>query len=182
MSAVPDLTIVMPAYNAAHHIPKTVPAALAAAKGARLLLVDPGSTDDTAEVARSLGAEVIRLPHRAGPAQARNVAVEQVDTELVLFIDSDCVAHPDVVDRVQAAFAADAGLVSLMGSYDAEPPERNFFSQYMNLRHHITHQHANRDHAGFWAGCGAVRRSAFNRAGGFDVERFPRPMIEDIEP
>lgn len=181
MPELPDVTIVMPAYNAAQHIVRTVPAALAAAKGARVLVVDPGSTDRTGELARTLGAEVIRLPERAGPAHARNVGVEQVHTEVVLFIDSDCVAHPDVVDRVRAAFAADPSLVSLTGSYDSDPPEQNFFSQYMNLRHHVTHQRANTENASFWAGCGAVRREAFLKAGGFDAVQFPMPMIEDIE-
>lgn len=183
MSELPSVTIVMPAYNASHFVKKTVPAALEAAArvpGTQLLVVDPGSTDDTSEVVRAFGAAVHRLPERAGPARARNEGVERIDSEVVLFIDSDCVAHPDVVERVAAAFAADDELVSLIGSYDDDPPEQNFFSLYMNLRHHLTHQKANQDRAGFWAGCGAVRRSAFNRIGGFDPVRYPMPMIEDI--
>lgn len=184
MAPLPTVTIVMPAYNASAHLKKTVPAALAAAArvpGTRFVLVNPGSTDDTAEVAKALGAEVFSLPHRAGPALARNVGVKECDSEVILFIDSDCVAHPDVVERTQQHFAEDPELVSLIGSYDSDPPEKNFFSQYMNLRHHVTHQHANRDRAGFWAGCGAVRLSAFNQVGGFDPERYPMPMIEDID-
>lgn len=183
MSELPSVTIVMPAYNASHFVKKTVPAAVAAAArvpGTRVLVVDPGSTDDTSEVVRGFGVEVHRLPERAGPALARNEGVRRVDSDVVLFIDSDCVAHPDVVERVAAAFAADDNLVSLIGSYDDSPPEQNFFSLYMNLRHHLTHQKANQDRAGFWAGCGAVRRGAFNRVGGFDPERYPMPMIEDI--
>jgi hypothetical protein len=86
-----------------------------------------------------------------------------------------------VLKRVRDAFRAAPDLVSLTGSYDANPPERNFFSQYMNLRHHYTHQRARRESATFWAGCGAVRRKAFLEAGGFDAESFPRPQIEDIE-
>jgi GT2 family glycosyltransferase len=52
----------------------------------------------------------------------------------------------------------------------------------MNLRHHLTHQAAaNTDDASFWAGCGAVRRSAFLSSGGFDAKRYPEPMVEDVE-
>jgi GT2 family glycosyltransferase len=181
MSALPTITIVMPAYNASEFVKKTVPAALRAAAGARLLVVDPGSTDDTAAVARALGAEVVRLPERAGPALARNRGVHDVDSEVVLFIDSDCLAQEDVVQRVQRAFAEDPQLMTLSGSYDDAPHEPNFFSMYMNLRHHVTHQLANRERAGFWAGCGAVRRAAFVELGGFDVATYPMPMIEDIE-
>jgi Glycosyl transferase family 2 len=175
------ITLVMPAYNAAHHLPRVIPAALAALRGARLIVVDPGSSDDTAAVAERLGAEVVRLGHRAGPALARNKGVELVSTPVTLFIDSDCVAHPDVVDKVLAAFSADPNLVTLTGSYDDTPPEQNFFSLYMNLRHHFTHQRARTEGASFWAGCGAVRTDAFRQVGGFDPELFPMPMIEDIE-
>ena len=177
----PSIAIVMPAYNAAHLLPEVLPAALRAAAGATVLVVDPGSTDGTARVAEQLGAQVVRLPKQAGPARARNVGVAHVDADVVLFIDSDCVAKPDVVERVREAFAADPNLVSLTGSYDDAPPEPNFFSQYMNLRHHLTHQRARREDATFWAGCGAVRREVFLAVGGYDEVRFPRPQVEDIE-
>jgi cellulose synthase/poly-beta-1,6-N-acetylglucosamine synthase-like glycosyltransferase len=100
---------------------------------------------------------------------------------VTLFIDSDCVAHPDVVQRVAQAFEDDPDLVSITGSYDDDPPEKNFFSQYMNLRHHFVHQKAKTEGASFWAGCGAVRTEAFRKISGFDAEQFPMPMIEDIE-
>jgi GT2 family glycosyltransferase len=179
-----DLTIaiVMPAYNAVDHLPKVIPAArAAAAEDCRIVVVDPGSDDGTPDLAETLGAEVYRLGHRAGPAEARNFGVSQVDSDVVLFIDSDCVAHGDVVQRVREAFASDPNLVTMTGSYDDVPPDPGFFSGYMNLRHHFTHQNAETENASFWAGCGAVRRDAFLAVGGFDAERFPMPEIEDIE-
>lgn len=176
-----DIAIVVPAYNAAGYLRRTLDAVMAVAGGGDVIVVDAGSTDETAEVARGFGARVISLPQREGPARARNAGVAQTAADVVLFLDSDCRPHPDVVERVRAAFAADPGLVSLTGSYDAEPPEPGFFSQYMNLRHHYTHQRANTEDATFWAGCGAVRREPFLAVGGFDAERFPRPLIEDIE-
>jgi hypothetical protein len=54
-------------------------------------------------------------------------------------------------------------------------------SQYKNLQHHYVHQTGSPDAATFWSGCGAMRRSRFLELGGFDVELFPRPSIEDIE-
>ncbi|MDB4973033.1 MAG: glycosyltransferase [Myxococcaceae bacterium] len=176
-----SVSIVMPAYNAAAHLRLVIPAALRALRGGRLLVVDPGSSDGTAELARELGAEVLELGRRAGPAEARNVGTALIESEICLFIDSDCVVHDDAVDRVRAAFSREAELVSITGSYDDCPPAQNFFSQYMNLRHHFVHQHARREGPTFWAGCGAVRVSAFRRAGEFDAERYPMPMIEDVE-
>ena len=180
-----SVAIVIPAFDAARHLPEVLDAARQAAEAAggdaEIVVVDAGSSDDSAEVAERHGARVLRLPERAGPAEARNRGVAAVDAEVVLFLDSDCVPHRDAVRRVRAAFAADPDLVSLSGSYDAEPRDRGFFSRYMNLRHHATHQVARRESATFWAGCGAVRRSAISEVGGFDAARYPRPAIEDIE-
>ena len=176
-----EVTLVIPAFDAARFLPEVIPAALAAAKGRRVLVVDPGSTDETAALARRLGAEVLSLGYRAGPALARNRGVETVTTEVVLFVDADCVLHPDVVERVERAFAADGTLVSLTGSYDDAPPARNFASLYMNLRHHFVHQRARREESTFWTGLGAVRTRVFRAVGGFDAQQFPLPMVEDIE-
>lgn len=180
----PTLAVVMPAWRAAAEVERSVPAALASLErggGGELVVVDPASPDGTGDVARRLGARVVTLPERAGPARARNEGTARVAADVVLFVDSDCVVHADVVGRVRAAFAADRELVALTGSYDEHPPDKGFASLYMNLRHHHTHQRARREGATFWAGLGAVRREAFLAAGGFDAERYPRPMIEDIE-
>lgn len=181
MASRPELAIIVPAYEAAGFLDRSLPALVAQAGAAPIVVVDAGSGDRTGEVARAHGAGVVRLPSRAGPAEARNAGARTVDAEVLLFVDADCVAHADVVERVRRAFRAEPDLVSLTGSYDAAPPDPGFFSQYMNLRHHHTHQIARREPATFWAGCGAVRAEAFHCAGGYDPERFPTPQIEDVE-
>ena len=44
-----------------------------------------------------------------------------------------------------------------------------------------THQTARQESSSFWAGCGAIRRDAFDAVGGFDEQRYQRASIEDIE-
>lgn len=176
-----DLAVVVPAYYAAAYLRNACAAWRQLAREVPLVVVDAGSGDDTADVAASLGARVIRLPKRAGPAEARNAGAEATQARVLLFIDADCIPHADVPARVRAAFEANAELVSLTGSYDDDPRAPGLVSQYMNLRHHHTHQQACREPATYWAGCGAVRRDAFLAVGGFDVERYPRPAVEDIE-
>jgi GT2 family glycosyltransferase len=180
-AGLPSLAVVVPAYNAEATLAQVLDALRSEPGIAELLVVDPASTDGTAGLARKTGVRVLALPARTGPAGARNAGVEATTAEIVLFVDSDCVIAPGVAARVREAFARDPGLVGLSGSYDANPPHRGAASLYMNLRHHHTHQHARRETTTFWGGLGAVRRAAFQRAGGFDSARFPWPMIEDIE-
>ncbi len=175
-----EVAVVIPVKNGAAYLRRVLPPLLSGGP-CRLVVVDDGSTDDTAEVARSFGAEVLRNEQSQGPAGARNRGVAETESDVVLFVDADCVPHPGLVDRVRAAFEEDPELVSVTGSYDSLPWAEGFFSQYMNLRHHIVHQQAKQEGATFWTGCGAVRREAFLEAGGFDVERFPTPQIEDLE-
>ena len=181
MSERPSLAVVIPAFDAAVYLRRSLAALRESAPDIPVTVVDAGSSDDTGAVARELGARVIRLPHREGPALARNVGVRETPADVILFLDSDCVPHADVTNIVERAFADEPGLVSLTGSYDEVPPGPGFFSQYMNLRHRFFHQNARREGATFWAGCGAVRREPFLALGGFDSERYPRPQIEDIE-
>jgi cellulose synthase/poly-beta-1,6-N-acetylglucosamine synthase-like glycosyltransferase len=68
----------------------------------------------------------------------------------------------------------------VIGSYDDAPAEPGFLSQYRNLLHHVVHQGGDERASTFWAGCGAVRREAFEEVGGFD-ESYADPSIEDIE-
>jgi len=177
----PDsVAIVIPAQDAAAHLLRVLPAATALQPGGGVIVIDAGSTDETAATARAAGVQVRSFTERLGPSAARNAGVAETDAEIVIFLDADCVPRADVVERVCEAFAGEPDLVSLTGSYAAETPEPGFLSQYMNLRHHFTHQIAKREPATFWTGCGAVRHRAFLAVGGFDAVRFPNGM-EDME-
>jgi hypothetical protein len=80
---------------------------LAAAGAADVLVVDDGSRDQgaIAEVCERHGARVLRRTASGGPAAARNHAIAHVRTELVAFLDSDCVAPADWVRDLAGHFA-----------------------------------------------------------------------------
>jgi len=179
------LSVVMPVRNGL----KVLPQSLAALEGRdlprdlwELIVVDDASTDETPELAARWADVVVRLPDSPhGPGYARNRGVEIARAPVVVFVDADVVVHRDTLRRMAWSFARDPGLGALFGSYDDRPPAPGLVSRYRNLLHHWHHQ----QHAGeaetFWAGCGAVRRSVFLTAGGFDEWHYRRPSIEDIE-
>ena len=70
-------------------------------------MVDDGSADGRkiAAVAAAHGADLIRRERSEGPGAARNAALEGIDTELVAFVDSDCIPEPDWITKLVAHFA-----------------------------------------------------------------------------
>jgi GT2 family glycosyltransferase len=172
--------VVIPVRDQADVVGRAVASVLAQTfAGLEVLVVDDGSTDDTALVARQRGARVLRLDRNRGPAHARNRGVEVASGAIVLFVDADVRVHPDAI-AVAVDAMRDPGVTAVFGSYDETPGDPGFVSQYKNLFHHWVHQHARTEASTFWTGCGAIRRATFLAIGGFN-EGYRRPSIEDIE-
>ena len=181
MASPLSLSVVIPVYNGGAAFQQCL-AALRRSRHApdEVIVVADGDTDGSRQAARDWGARVLTNDAPQGPAAARNRGVQAATGDLIFFIDADVAVHPDTVGRVMRAFADAPDLDALIGSYDDRPADPGFLSQYRNLLHHFTHQHAHREASTFWGACGAVRRAAFLSVGGFD-ERHRQPSIEDIE-
>jgi len=132
-------------------------------------------------VEQQYGARVIEIPSPAkGPAFARNEGAAAARGDILLFVDADVVLPPGAARIILEAFQHEPDIAALFGSYDDQPAEQNFLSQYKNLFNHFVHQTADEQTHIFWAGCGALRRDVFRDIGGFDI-RYRRPTVEDIE-
>lgn len=175
------IAVIIPVFNASKLLGDTL---LALRLGARapdeLIVVDDGSSDDTAQMAESFGARVLRMPENAGPAACRNHAALLSHSEILMFLDADTCVHADTLERIERQLEADATLSAVIGAYDDRPRDPGICSQYRNLAHCYVHRSANRAALTFWSGCGAVRRHRFFDVDGFD-ERYRKPSIEDIE-
>ncbi|MBT8116294.1 MAG: glycosyltransferase [Gammaproteobacteria bacterium] len=186
MIPMPDkqqISVIMPVYNGKDFIVQSLPPLMAMERRGEVVevvVVDDSSTDETPQIAAQLGARVIPSGGRLGPGAARNMAAREARGNVVWFVDADVIVHDDAVQYINDGLA-EPGVVAVFGSYDDRPPAQNFLSQYKNLVHHFYHHRGRREASTFWSVCGAVRREAFLAAGGFDVERFKRPSIEDIE-
>jgi cellulose synthase/poly-beta-1,6-N-acetylglucosamine synthase-like glycosyltransferase len=84
-----QVTAVIASRNGASVLPGTVTELLRSMPDGHVMVVDDGSTDGTAEVARSLGCEVHRFERSKGKASAINYAIYRVRTPLVLLLDDD---------------------------------------------------------------------------------------------
>ena len=124
------MSIVIPVYNRAVELPRTMASIVAQDyRPLRVILVDNNSTDNSLEVCynmqqlhqdKQLRIEVVQQL-RPGASAARNRGLEEVDSRYMMFFDSDDVMHSDTVSRYMQAFAThpDAEIIgSTINFYD----------------------------------------------------------------
>ena len=109
--ARPSISIVIPVLDRAEELGRCL-ASIALVDYPKdklqVIVVDDGSRDDSAQVARSCGALVVSSGGtRRGPAAARNVGAGQATGELLAFIDSDCSASVDWLAELVPLFGDD---------------------------------------------------------------------------
>jgi O-antigen biosynthesis protein len=102
------LSVVLPVHDEAAHLPATI-AALVEAVGRSdfevdVVLVDDGSTDDSAAIAESHGFRVISTENR-GLSSARNTALDAASGEIVAYIDDDAMPDPHWLTYLVDTFA-----------------------------------------------------------------------------
>ena len=124
----PFLTIFTPAYNRAYTLPRTYES-MKQQKNTDFiwLIVDDGSSDNTAELVKQWQAEEngfeIRYIYKenGGMHTAHNTAYQMIDTELNVCVDSDDALAPDAVQLIYDAWekVKDKGYAGLLG-LDAE--------------------------------------------------------------
>lgn len=165
----PLYSVIVPAYNAAATLDACL-AALArqtvAPAAYEILLVDDGSTDDTAAIARRHGVTVLRLEH-AGAAAARNAGARRARGPILLFTDADCEPLPDWIERMAAPFA-DPEVAGVKGAYHTR--QSSLVARFAQAEYEEKYRRlARRDRIDFVdTYAAAYRRGVFWAHGGFD--------------
>jgi hypothetical protein len=159
----PSVSVVVPVLDEASRLPGLLDCLdRQSLRPVEVVIADAGSTDGTAEIARSRGVHVV-----AGgrPAVGRNAGAREATGDLILFLDADCEPSPHFIELAVAEFVA-RGL-SVTGARVA-PIERSLdyivacWAAGIYLR---TMQHVAPHAAG---ACMLVRRDVHERIGGFD--------------
>jgi mycofactocin system glycosyltransferase len=171
LPAPPSLTSVVPVRNGACGLASLVTSLRAVGE---VIVVDDGSTDGSPETARSAGAHVLANGGAAGPAGARNTGLAASDSELVVFVDHDCVLVSGWLDHLLGLFedpvlALTAPRVrSAPGSSDLARYERN--CSPLDLGPHPSAVAPGRRLTFVPSAAIVARRTALMSIGGFDEE------------
>jgi glycosyltransferase involved in cell wall biosynthesis len=137
--AEPVVSVIIPVWNG----PRLIRDCLAALERQTLprdqfeiLVVDNGSTDDTAAVARAVPGVIVLQEQRPGSYAARNRALAAARGEYVAFTDADCRPAPDWLEAALLAVKLHSRIGVLAGRidlYDETRPEGQAFGDYERL-------------------------------------------------
>jgi glycosyltransferase involved in cell wall biosynthesis len=99
------ISVVIPTYNRAQLLPRALGSVLAQTRSPdEVIVVDDGSTDDTARVVARYGRRVTYIyKDNGGASAARNRGVDSAAGEFVAFLDSDDLWRPRFLEQIEHA-------------------------------------------------------------------------------
>lgn len=176
---VKSVSVIIPVFNSQETMAACLHAVFRSSfKPLDVIVVDDGSTDDSAAIARRFPCRVIQLQKQSGPGAARNAGARLASANILFFLDSDILIEPDTLSLIIDSFRDRPEISGLFCSYQKDTIPSNFCSTYKNLLHHFIHQTSREEASTFCGGFGALTQNAFLSVGGFD-ESYT--ALEDIE-
>jgi glycosyltransferase involved in cell wall biosynthesis len=118
---LPDLSIVVPAYNEAARLPVTLPLLISYCRrhgSAELLVVDDGSSDDTARLVEEASraqpfVRLLRNPGNRGKGYSVRHGMREAAGEWILFSDADLSSPIEEADKLFAAARRDGAAIAI---------------------------------------------------------------------
>ncbi len=166
------LALLTPAYNAARFLPRLLGSVAAQTRPFdEVWVYDDCSSDETAEVARSFGARVVRGAVNCGCTQGKTNLANLTECEWIHFHDADDELLPQFVERAHQWMERDEYDVVAFGSLEREEGTGRLMSEAVHRSDLLSS-----DPIGYTietkinANAGIYRRSAFLAAGGFDTD------------
>ena len=172
MATPGTLALLIPAYNAAAFLPRLLQSVAAQTRPFdEVWVYDDCSTDNTVEVARGLGARVIRGDENRGCTYGKNALANETACDWIHFHDADDELLPEFVERARTWISGDAYDVVVFGSTQRE--ETTGKDEVVAIH---SPQALEADAVRYAISttinsiCGIYRRTAFLAAGGYDTD------------
>jgi glycosyltransferase involved in cell wall biosynthesis len=176
-----SVSIIVPTFNGASRIGNCLDALLnqTGEGDAEILVVNDGSTDNTAEIVVGYSAVRLITQSNAGPAAARNRGALEARGTIILFTDDDCVPTPEWLAAMTRPFA-EPDVVGTKGIYRTRQTslvarfvQIEYEDKYRRMSNLLQIDFIDTYSAGF-------RRDRFLEMNGYDTS-FPVACAEDVE-
>jgi len=135
-SVHPDISIVIPAHNEAASIGDIVRRSGSVLDSCKLsyeiIVIDDGSEDDTARIARAAGAKVIRHPYGIGNGAAIKTGIRNTRGDILVMLDGDGQHAPEHIPSLLGKMNAYDRAVGARNRYSATPLHRDFANAVYN--------------------------------------------------
>ena len=96
------ISVIIPVYNEEQHIQACLKSLLSQSTNpAEIIVVDDGSTDQTANLVKQFPVTLITVDHQ-GPGTARNLAAKSAKGEILVFVDADMVFDKQFLKNLTA--------------------------------------------------------------------------------
>ena len=170
----PIVTVVIPCYNQAHYLGDALRSVVDQGyTPVEMIVVDDGSTDDSAEVALGAGITPIRQPN-AGLGAARNVGLAAARGEFVVFLDADDRLLPDAVASGVATLTASPNLSCVVRRCQLmDAKGRTLAANYTQVRPTDLYRQWLHHNFAWTPGAVMFRRSRLAEIGGFPADIGP---------
>lgn len=171
------ITVIIPAYNEEKYLPKTLESLKHLKRVPdEILVVDGGSTDQTAAIATQHGAHVRTVEHK-GIGYARQMGLEAATGDIVAYTDADTIVPDDWLVKIEESLSR-PGVSCVFGTFRV-PDGWWPYRFYINVMQPVLNQ------VYFWFGIPMApgQNISFHRKLGLDAGGFPIDfkIAEDIE-
>lgn len=145
-----------------------------------VVVVDDGSTDSTATIIKTFPRVKYFYQENQGPAVARNQGARLASGDFIFFIDSDCVAKSDWIQRNIVHFF-DPSVAVVSGSYDIMNSE-NLLARVIHAEIIFRHRFLMPKYPKVFGSYNfSIRKKVFDQVGGFNVGyRYPSGEDNDL--
>jgi glycosyltransferase involved in cell wall biosynthesis len=178
---VQTISIIIPTFNGSSRIANCITALLPQAEqhGAEILVIDDGSTDNTASVVRGYPAVRLISQPNSGPAAARNHGALEASSDIIFFTDDDCVPAPDWLTHMLVPFE-NPEIVGAKGVYRTR--QKSIVARFVQIEYEDRYRrmaaYPDIDFVDTYSA--GFRRAQFLEMDGYDAS-FPVACAEDIE-
>lgn len=172
MNPTPTISVVIPARNSEQTLRSCLESVRASSvRAEEIIVVSDGSTDGTCPIAVELGAAVVELSGHHQANYCRNLGASRSTGDVVLFLDSDVQLRPDSIGNALQSLS-DGNCDAVVGIYSVDHSHQNPASQYKNLWIRYSYLRSRDSVDWIFGAIAAIRRKAFEDAGGFDHTLF----------